>query len=94
MGKILRAIKKIIPEPIFDFFSPVYHWILSLLAAVIYWFPSRRGRMKVIGVTGTSGKTTTVEFLYRIFTDAGFKTASLSGLWFRIRINPSRISLK
>src|SRR3989304_3264996 len=63
MGKILRAIKKIIPEPIFDFFSPVYHWILSLLAAVIYWFPSRRGRMKVIGVTGTSGKTTTAEFL-------------------------------
>jgi len=82
MDRILRAIKKTIPEPIFDFFSPFYHWLLSMLAAFIYWFPARS--MKVVGVTGTSGKTTTVEFLYRIFTDAGFKTASLSGLWFRI----------
>ena len=79
---MLRAIKKIIPEPIFDFFSPFYHWLLSFLAAFIYWFPARS--MKVVGVTGTSGKTTTVEFLYKIFTDAGFKTASLSGIWFRI----------
>lgn len=38
----------------------------------------------MVGITGTSGKTTTTELLYEIFTKAGFKSASLTTLRFRI----------
>lgn len=42
------------------------------LAAAFYDYPSRR--MKVVGVTGTNGKTTTAFLSERIFQAAGFKT--------------------
>ena len=82
MDRILFFAKRFIPERVFDFFSPYYHFFLAVLAAIVYRVPSRN--MKVIGVTGTSGKTTTVEFLHAIFAEAGFSTASLSGLHFKI----------
>ena len=79
---MLFIFKKWIPKSVFSFFQPIYHWALAWMAAVFYGFPSRK--LKVIGVTGTSGKTTTIEFLHEIFQAAGFKTASLSGLRFKI----------
>src|SRR3989344_4044948 len=82
MDRILFFAKRFIPERVFDFFSTYYHFFLAVLAAIVYRVPSRN--MKVIGVTGTSGKTTTVEFLHAIFAEAGFSTASLSSLRFRI----------
>ncbi|HHV07171.1 MAG TPA: UDP-N-acetylmuramoyl-L-alanyl-D-glutamate--2,6-diaminopimelate ligase [Firmicutes bacterium] len=42
------------------------------LAASFYDYPSRR--MKVVGVTGTNGKTTTAFLCENIFRTAGFKT--------------------
>lgn len=71
-----------IPEAVLKIIRPAYHYKTALLAAVVFWFPSRG--LKVIGVTGTKGKTTTVELLYNIFMEAGFKTASASSLFFRI----------
>ncbi|OGY58190.1 MAG: hypothetical protein A3D47_00235 [Candidatus Colwellbacteria bacterium RIFCSPHIGHO2_02_FULL_43_15] len=82
MDKVLRSIKSLIPESLFRIIAPIYHWKLAFLGALRYGFPSRS--MKVIGVTGTSGKTTTVEFLHAIFSGAGYKTASMSGLRFKI----------
>ncbi len=82
MERFLRAAKKAIPKAVFHFFEPAYHFLLAFLAALYYGFPSRR--MKVIGITGTSGKTTTVEFLHEIFYKAGYRTASLSSLRFKI----------
>lgn len=82
MDKILIQIKRLIPRGIFRSLSPLYHWYLALGGAVAYGFPSRG--MKVVGVTGTSGKTTTVEFLHNIFAAAGYRTASLSGLRFKV----------
>ena len=82
MDKILNIIKKFIPKPIFIFFQPAYHRVLVLCGALLYGFSSRS--LKVVGVTGTSGKTTVVEFLRAIFSSAGFKTASLSSLDFSI----------
>ncbi len=82
MDKILAGIKRFVPRPVFNLLAPIYHWKLALLGALIYGFPSRA--MKVVGVTGTSGKTTTVHFLEAIFSEAGYKTASLSGLSFKI----------
>jgi UDP-N-acetylmuramoyl-L-alanyl-D-glutamate--2,6-diaminopimelate ligase len=82
MDKILIQIKRLIPKTVFKSLSPIYHWCLAFGGALVYGFPSRG--MKVIGVTGTSGKTTTVEFLHEIFFASGHRTASLSGLRFKV----------
>ncbi len=73
-----ESIKKIVP----DFLLSSYHYFLSWIGAFLYGFPSKK--MTVIGVTGTSGKSTVVELTARIFEDTGFKTASLSSIKFRI----------
>ena len=59
-----------------------YHFALAFLGAFIYCFPSRK--IKVIGVTGTNGKTTVVSLITKIFEEAGFKVASLSSINFKI----------
>src|SRR3989344_7602289 len=82
MDRILIQIKRFIPKGIFRSLSPIYHWYSALMGSLVYGFPSRG--MKIIGVTGTSGKTTTVEFLHEIFAAAGHRTASLSGLRFKV----------
>lgn len=51
---------------------------LAWLAAAFYGFPSRE--LVMIGVTGTNGKTTTVNLLYAILKSAGYKTGMLSTL--------------
>lgn len=69
-----------------------YHYVLALAGAVLYWFPSKK--LKVIGITGTSGKSTTVELLTNIFESAGFKTASLSSVRFKIGNKEEKNTLK
>ena len=60
-------------------FAPyAYHFTLGLIAEIIYFFPS--WRIKVIGVTGTKGKTTTIELLDAILEQAGYRTALLSSI--------------
>ncbi len=71
-------LKKIVP----GFLVGWYHFTLALIAAFIYGFPSRR--LTVIGVTGTNGKSTTVEMISRILEEGGKKTASRSSVRFRI----------
>lgn len=82
MDAILRKIKKLIPRSIFEFFQPAYHYSLALLGALRYGFPSRH--IKVIGVTGTKGKSSTTEFLNSILEAAGKKTALVNGIRFKI----------
>ena len=83
MEKILRKIKKIIPSNILEVLRPAYHYILALLGAIIYRFPSKK--IKVVAVTGTKGKTSTVEFVNAILEEAGFITALAGTLRFKIR---------
>lgn len=82
MEKILNLGRTIIPKPVFEFFQPTYHLTLAYLAALVYGFPSRK--IKIIGVTGTKGKSSTVYFLSRIFEGAGYKTAAISTIQFKI----------
>lgn len=76
MGSLIR---KFIPS----FLLGWYHFLLAFLGAVIYCFPSRK--LKVIGVTGTNGKSTTVEFISKIFEEAKIPVASQSSIRFKIR---------
>ncbi|MDO9154649.1 MAG: UDP-N-acetylmuramoyl-L-alanyl-D-glutamate--2,6-diaminopimelate ligase [Paludibacter sp.] len=49
---------------------------LGKMASVWYGFPS--SKLKLIGVTGTNGKTTVATLLYKLFRELGFKAGLLS----------------
>jgi UDP-N-acetylmuramoyl-L-alanyl-D-glutamate--2,6-diaminopimelate ligase len=49
---------------------------MAHIAAAFYGFPTRS--LKVIGVTGTDGKTTTVNLIYRILLACGIKAGMIS----------------
>ncbi|MFA6404593.1 MAG: UDP-N-acetylmuramyl-tripeptide synthetase [Candidatus Paceibacterota bacterium] len=78
----LEKIRRIIPFSVFKTFQPIYHWTLSFFAALWYRFPSRK--IKVIGVTGTKGKSSTVEILNAILEESGYKTALSSTIRFKV----------
>jgi len=52
------------------------HEALAIMAANYYGNPSRD--LKLVGVTGTNGKTTTASLAYKLFKKAGFKAGLLS----------------
>jgi len=56
--------------------------VLGKLASAFYQFPSRK--LKVIGVTGTNGKTSIATLLYKMFLQLGYKTGLLSTISYRI----------
>lgn len=76
---IKSLIKKIIPKNVWN----SLHWMISLVGAIKNRFPSRD--LIVIGVTGTNGKSTVVQFLHEIFTEFGLNVASASTIRFRIK---------
>src|SRR3989344_5946083 len=82
MDKFLQTIKRFIPKGIFNALAPIYHNKLALLGAVFYRFPSQK--IKVVGVTGTKGKATTVELINAILEEDGQKTALAGAL--RIKV--------
>ena len=61
-----------------------YHFLWALGGAVFYGFPSRK--IFVLGVTGTKGKTTTLELINAILETAGKKTALLSSIRIKIGV--------
>lgn len=80
--KALRAAKKAIPAPLFKTSRPLYHWCMAVLARIVYGKPSKN--MKIIGVTGTKGKSTTALMIARIFEDQGKKVAMIGSLGYKI----------
>ena len=80
--RLLRFIKKFIPKPLFTFGQPFYHRLLALAAAIVYRFPSRH--LTVVAVTGTKGKSSVVEIVNALLEEAGFKTAVLGTVRFKI----------
>lgn len=69
-------IKKAIPKQVFSKIEPVGHTGEAILRNTAAGFPSKG--LKVIGVTGTNGKTTTCFLIHRMLTDAGYKVGLMS----------------
>jgi len=73
---IRKVVKKLIPSKLFRSIEPTGHLLESFLVNVKYGFPARK--VRVIGVTGTNGKTTTSFFIQRMLTEAGIPTGLMS----------------
>ncbi len=54
----------------------IYHWLAAMYAVIRWGYPA--GKMTVIGVTGTDGKTTTSTLIYEMLMAAGIKAGLIS----------------
>lgn len=59
-----------------------YHLLQALIFNIKAGFPSRE--LKIIGVTGTDGKTTSTSMIYHVLKQNGFKVAMISTLHAKI----------
>jgi UDP-N-acetylmuramoyl-L-alanyl-D-glutamate--2,6-diaminopimelate ligase len=76
MEKILRFIEKLVPKKVYKLGQPIYHFSLAVIGMLIYGFPARK--MKIIGVTGTKGKTSTVNFIHKVLNSENEKAGLIS----------------
>lgn len=56
----------------------IYHLVVAIFANILFFFPSRK--MKIVAVTGTDGKTTTVNLIYHILKNSGAKVSMISSI--------------
>jgi len=75
---MLNLLRKIAPKPLIK----LYHYLLAIVADFFYRSPS--DKLIVIGVTGTSGKSTVVYLVAKILEKAGFKVGVASTFLFKV----------
>ena len=84
-------LKKIIPSQMMN----IYYASWSVLGAL--WYRNPSAHIKVIGITGTNGKTSVAHITTDLFEYAGVPAASISTVRFRIRDkewgNPLRLTM-
>lgn len=78
--KILHKIKKIIPKKVWNYLWPFYHFAWGFVGNFLYHSPSQK--LIVIGVTGTTGKTTSVYLIAKMLSSAGYKVGYTSTAMF------------
>jgi UDP-N-acetylmuramoyl-L-alanyl-D-glutamate--2,6-diaminopimelate ligase len=88
---MLSTLKDMVPTPLRN----AYHFVMSFFAALVSGFPSRN--IVVVGVTGTKGKSSTLEYLNAIFEAAGWRTALLGTIRTKVatesRPNATRMTM-
>lgn len=76
MANIRKVVKKLVPIQLFRKIEPVGHLFEAVLANIRYGFPART--MRIIGVTGTNGKTTTSFMIQRMLHESGIKAGLMT----------------
>ncbi len=73
---VRRLVKRVIPRGLFPAIEPYGHLAEAVLFNVVNGFPAKG--LKVIGVTGTNGKTTTCFLIHRMLHEAGYKVGLMT----------------
>lgn len=71
-----RVVKMLIPTKLFRKVEPYGHLGEAVVLNTLSSFPARR--LKVIGVTGTNGKTTTAFIIHKMMHEAGYKVGLMT----------------
>lgn len=70
----METLKNLVPQNL----KNLYHLFQAFTANVAFGFPGRK--LKVIGVTGTDGKTTTTHLIYHILKEADIRVSMVSSV--------------
>lgn len=71
-----KLVKMFIPTRLFAAVEPYGHLAEAILFNLLNGFPARG--LKIIGITGTNGKTTTSFMVHRMLQEAGYKTGLMT----------------
>ncbi len=82
----LRAlVKKFIPTSLFSVIEPFGHLMEAVLVNAINGFPAKG--VKVIGITGTNGKTSTCYLVHKMLHEAGYKVGLMTTVGYGVGDN-------
>ncbi len=82
MESFKGLLEAVLPRSTYRALVRPYHYLLSRSMAARQDFPAKK--LKVIGVTGTKGKSSVCEMITAILEEAGYKVALSSTIHFRI----------
>lgn len=78
-------VKAFIPRKLFRAIEPYGHLVEAVLFNIINGFPARG--LKVIGVTGTNGKTSTCFMIHKMMVEAGYKVGLMTTVGYGVGDN-------
>ena len=73
---VKQHLKKLLPQTVFKKIEPAGHLLEATAYSLRYGMPAKN--MRVIGVTGTNGKTTTSFMIHRMLVESGIKTGLMT----------------